>query len=106
MHYWVDSEQRPRVTIEIEADSLGHDLTYGWSHFLRGSHPNGRASVTRVNRPGRAPASRSRDDGAARSQEHSSEGDGLSHYARLSLRKVGGTSSMRETRARRAGHGR
>lgn len=45
VHNWVDSEQRPRVTIEIEADSLGHDLTYGWSHFLRGSHPNGRAGV-------------------------------------------------------------
>jgi single-strand DNA-binding protein len=45
VHNWVDNEQRPRVTIEIEADSLGHDLTYGWSHFLRGSHPGGRAGV-------------------------------------------------------------
>jgi single-strand DNA-binding protein len=45
VHNWVDSEQRPRVTIEIEADSLGHDLTYGWSHFLRGSHPSGRVGV-------------------------------------------------------------
>jgi len=45
VHNWVDNEQRPRVTIEIEADSLGHDLTYGWSHFLRGSHPSSRASV-------------------------------------------------------------
>ena len=39
MNNWVDSQQRPRVTIEIEADSLGHDLAYGWSHFLRGSPP-------------------------------------------------------------------
>lgn len=46
VHNWVDSEQRPRVTIEIEADSLGHDLTYGWSHFLRGSHPGNRAGVS------------------------------------------------------------
>ena len=45
VHNWVDNQQRPRVTIEIEADSLGHDLTYGWSHFLRGSHPSGRPGV-------------------------------------------------------------
>jgi single-strand DNA-binding protein len=45
MNEWVDSQQRPRATIEIEADSLGHDLAYGWSHFLRGSHPGSRAGV-------------------------------------------------------------
>ena len=33
---WVDSQQQTRTTLEIEADSLGHDLAYGWSHFLRG----------------------------------------------------------------------
>ena len=37
MNSWVDSQQRPRSTLEIEADSLGHDLAYGWSHFLRGT---------------------------------------------------------------------
>ena len=36
---WVDDEQRTRIAIEIEADSLGHDLSYGWSHFMRGSRP-------------------------------------------------------------------
>jgi len=36
MNTWVDSQQQTRTTLEIEADSLGHDLTYGWSHFLRG----------------------------------------------------------------------
>ena len=36
MHSWVDNQQRPRSVLEIEADSLGHDLAYGWSHFLRG----------------------------------------------------------------------
>jgi single-strand DNA-binding protein len=41
MNGWVDSQQRPRTTLEIEADSLGHDLSYGWSHFLRGSRPSG-----------------------------------------------------------------
>ena len=39
MNNWVDNQQRPRATLEIEADSLGHDLAYGWSHFLRGSRP-------------------------------------------------------------------
>ncbi|HEX3515676.1 MAG TPA: single-stranded DNA-binding protein [Trebonia sp.] len=47
MSTWVDSQQRPRSTLEIEADSLGHDLTYGWSHFLRGtrSQPERAAGV-------------------------------------------------------------
>jgi single-strand DNA-binding protein len=36
---WLDSQQRPRVAVEIEADSVGHDLAYGWSHFLRGARP-------------------------------------------------------------------
>jgi len=39
MNRWVDSENRTRSSLEIEADSLGHDLAYGWSHFLRGSRP-------------------------------------------------------------------
>ena len=39
MHSWVDNQQRPRSVLEIEADSLGHDLAYGWSHFLRGTRP-------------------------------------------------------------------
>jgi single-strand DNA-binding protein len=37
MNHWIDNQQRSRATLEIEADSIGHDLTYGWSHFLRGS---------------------------------------------------------------------
>ena len=46
MNHWVDSQQRPRATLEIEADSLGHDLAYGWSHFLHGTRPSGsRAGV-------------------------------------------------------------
>jgi single-strand DNA-binding protein len=39
MHEWLDSQQRPRQSVEIEADSVGHDLSYGWSHFLRGTRP-------------------------------------------------------------------
>jgi single-strand DNA-binding protein len=46
VHHWVDNQQRPRETIEIEADSLGHDLAYGWSHFLRGAHPGGQAGLS------------------------------------------------------------
>jgi len=37
MNSWVDRQQRHQSRIEIEADSLGHDLAYGWSHFLRGT---------------------------------------------------------------------
>jgi single-strand DNA-binding protein len=36
---WLDSQQRTRTELEIEADSVGHDLAYGWSHFLRGARP-------------------------------------------------------------------
>jgi single-strand DNA-binding protein len=39
MREWTDNEQRPRAALEIEADSMGHDLAYGWSHFLRGLRP-------------------------------------------------------------------
>jgi single-strand DNA-binding protein len=35
---WLDDQQRVRTEIEIEADSVGHDLAFGWSHFNRGVH--------------------------------------------------------------------
>lgn len=35
---WMDDQQRVRTEWEIEADAVGHDLTYGWSHFNRGAH--------------------------------------------------------------------
>jgi single-strand DNA-binding protein len=28
-----------RTVHEIEADAIGHDIAYGWSHFMRGTHP-------------------------------------------------------------------
>lgn len=34
---WTDSEQKPRSMLEIEADSIGHDLNFGWTNFLRGT---------------------------------------------------------------------
>lgn len=35
---WVDDQQHTRVELEIEADSVGHDMAFGWSHFNRGVH--------------------------------------------------------------------
>jgi single-strand DNA-binding protein len=35
---WLDDQQRVRTEVEIEADSVGHDLAFGWSHFNRGVH--------------------------------------------------------------------
>ncbi len=35
---WVDDQQRPRTEVMIEADSVGHDLSFGWSRFNRGVH--------------------------------------------------------------------
>ena len=42
---WLDNQQQTRTSLEIEADSIGHDLAYGWSHFLRGvrQRPGGAA---------------------------------------------------------------
>jgi single-strand DNA-binding protein len=35
---WLDDQQHPRTEVEIEADSIGHDLSFGWSRFNRGVH--------------------------------------------------------------------
>lgn len=46
MRTWVDDQQRTRVQMQVEADSVGHDLAYGWSHFNRGAQggwPSSRA---------------------------------------------------------------
>ncbi|MGH3281503.1 MAG: single-stranded DNA-binding protein [Trebonia sp.] len=45
MNNWIDNQQRPRSAIEIEADTLGHDLTYGWSHFLHGTRQAGNSAA-------------------------------------------------------------
>jgi len=34
---WVDDQQRTRMQLQVEADSVGHDLAYGWSNFNRGA---------------------------------------------------------------------
>lgn len=33
---WLDDQQRRRMQMQVEADSVGHDLSFGWSHFNRG----------------------------------------------------------------------
>lgn len=37
MRSWTDNQQRRRSVLEIEADSLGHDLAHGWTHYMRGA---------------------------------------------------------------------
>ena len=49
---WVDNQERPRSTLEIEADTIGHDLAYGWSHYMRGTRPSEESAP--AEKPGRA----------------------------------------------------
>jgi single-strand DNA-binding protein len=35
---WLDDQQRVRTEMQIEADTVGHDLAFGWSRFNRGLH--------------------------------------------------------------------
>jgi single-strand DNA-binding protein len=35
---WLDDQQRTRMQMQVEADSVGHDLAFGWSHFNRGAN--------------------------------------------------------------------
>lgn len=35
---WQD-DGRPRTEVEIEADAIGHDMSFGWSHYMRGLPP-------------------------------------------------------------------
>jgi single-strand DNA-binding protein len=37
---WVDDQQRTRTQMQVEADTVGHDLAFGWSHFNRGANPS------------------------------------------------------------------
>jgi single-strand DNA-binding protein len=29
-----------RSVVDIEADSVGHDMSFGWAHFMKGLHPS------------------------------------------------------------------
>ena len=35
---WLDDQQHTRVELEVDADSVGHDMSFGWSRFNRGVH--------------------------------------------------------------------
>jgi single-strand DNA-binding protein len=39
MRSWNDNG-KTRSTVEIEAESVGHDVAYGFSHFMKGIHPS------------------------------------------------------------------
>lgn len=39
---WTDKDDNPRITLEITAHSVGHELAYGWSHFNRTYRPSQR----------------------------------------------------------------
>jgi len=41
---WLDDQQRSRSQMQVEADSVGHDLSFGWSHFNRGVQPQPHAA--------------------------------------------------------------
>lgn len=32
---WTDKDDNPRTSLEITASSVGHELTYGWTHYNR-----------------------------------------------------------------------
>lgn len=32
---WTDKDQLPHVRLEVTADTVAHDMAYGWSHFNR-----------------------------------------------------------------------
>jgi single-strand DNA-binding protein len=42
---WTDDQQRTRTQVQVEADSIGHDLAFGWSHFNRGTQGWGAAKA-------------------------------------------------------------
>lgn len=41
---WLDDQQRQRSQVQVEADSVGHDLSFGWSRFFRGVQNEPRAA--------------------------------------------------------------
>lgn len=41
---WTDKDDNSRTTLEITANSVGHEMAYGWSHFNRMYRPSQGAS--------------------------------------------------------------
>lgn len=58
---WVDEQQHTRVELEVEADSVGHDMSFGWSRFNRGLHVPPPAAAAQAN--GEAVRQRMTQDG-------------------------------------------
>ena len=79
MRTWTDDQQRSRIQVQVEADSVGHDLSFGWSHFNRG------VQAPRNTAQGLADGEMSRQDGP-----NSPEGDGGPSDAGLSGGPSGG----------------
>lgn len=42
---WTDKDNNPRTDIEITANSVGHELLYGWSHYNRGQRASSHAEA-------------------------------------------------------------
>jgi single-strand DNA-binding protein len=101
MSTWVDSQQRPRSSLEIEADSLGHDLTYGWSHFLRGtrSQPERAAAVNAGEMARQDVGPANQDAGPANQDGVSANQDGVPASARVGDDEYSGDGDPGEARA-------
>ncbi|HUC26094.1 MAG TPA: hypothetical protein VMA73_25605, partial [Streptosporangiaceae bacterium] len=55
MRTWVDDQQRNRVQMQVEADAVGHDLAFGWSHFNRGDQSPWNATRDKADRAATGP---------------------------------------------------
>jgi single-strand DNA-binding protein len=82
MSTWVDNQQRPRSTLEIEADTIGHDLAHGWSHFLRGTRPSENSAAV--------------DSGEMARQEMGAADSGNGDDAHTSVLEATGTDEFEE----------
>lgn len=84
---WVDEQQHTRVELEVEADSVGHDMSFGWSRFNRGVHvpPGAMRGLAdgEAARQGMAPKSGLPEDAEdAEYAEDAEFADGLEEYGR------------------------
>jgi single-strand DNA-binding protein len=66
MREWVDDQQRKRVQMQVEADSVGHDLAFGWSHFNRGDQSPWNAGRRQAEGEGARPDADGYEDEASR----------------------------------------
>jgi single-strand DNA-binding protein len=62
---WVDSSGQRHQVIDIEADTICHDASMGWTHFLRGRNPGHGADETARRELAAAEEADARGDGSA-----------------------------------------